>query len=142
MLLIAIGSIVWYGVRPLQHSLEEKRKSVQEFYVGKDNREQQISKLPELEAQYQMIVDNEQTIDILMAENETVDFVKEVERLAEETGVEMNIVSKDGGKIIEPKKPVAKPNPTNAKITIAPQAKRSEERRVGKECRSRWSPYH
>src|SRR2546422_11108548 len=22
------------------------------------------------------------------------------------------------------------------------QAKRSEERRVGKECRSRWSPYH
>ena len=23
-----------------------------------------------------------------------------------------------------------------------PPAKRSEERRVGKECRSRWSPYH
>ena len=23
-----------------------------------------------------------------------------------------------------------------------PQAARSEERRVGKECRSRWSPYH
>jgi len=23
-----------------------------------------------------------------------------------------------------------------------PEAKRSEERRVGKECRSRWSPYH
>ena len=24
----------------------------------------------------------------------------------------------------------------------APKAYRSEERRVGKECRSRWSPYH
>ena len=24
----------------------------------------------------------------------------------------------------------------------APNAERSEERRVGKECRSRWSPYH
>ena len=23
-----------------------------------------------------------------------------------------------------------------------PEGKRSEERRVGKECRSRWSPYH
>ena len=23
-----------------------------------------------------------------------------------------------------------------------PQSSRSEERRVGKECRSRWSPYH
>src|SRR2546422_10092219 len=26
--------------------------------------------------------------------------------------------------------------------TIEKAAKRSEERRVGKECRSRWSPYH
>src|SRR2546427_12911858 len=25
---------------------------------------------------------------------------------------------------------------------IAPEGTRSEERRVGKECRSRWSPYH
>ena len=25
---------------------------------------------------------------------------------------------------------------------ISAQAPRSEERRVGKECRSRWSPYH
>ena len=26
--------------------------------------------------------------------------------------------------------------------TLDPDAVRSEERRVGKECRSRWSPYH
>ena len=25
---------------------------------------------------------------------------------------------------------------------LEPMKKRSEERRVGKECRSRWSPYH
>src|SRR2546430_17672157 len=25
---------------------------------------------------------------------------------------------------------------------LSPEAHRSEERRVGKECRSRWSPYH
>ena len=41
---------------------------------------------------------------------------------------------------------------TNAFKTVQPSAKdkedtyrradRSEERRVGKECRSRWSPYH
>ena len=31
--------------------------------------------------------------------------------------------------------------PTLADITVNGQ-KRSEERRVGKECRSRWSPYH
>ena len=27
-------------------------------------------------------------------------------------------------------------------IVITPRNYRSEERRVGKECRSRWSPYH
>ena len=27
-------------------------------------------------------------------------------------------------------------------IAIKENIKRSEERRVGKECRSRWSPYH
>ena len=27
-------------------------------------------------------------------------------------------------------------------VITAPVASRSEERRVGKECRSRWSPYH
>ena len=27
-------------------------------------------------------------------------------------------------------------------LVFAPMAERSEERRVGKECRSRWSPYH
>ena len=31
--------------------------------------------------------------------------------------------------------------PQNAK-TLAVSFARSEERRVGKECRSRWSPYH
>ena len=29
-----------------------------------------------------------------------------------------------------------------AHLLAVPAARRSEERRVGKECRSRWSPYH
>ena len=28
------------------------------------------------------------------------------------------------------------------KISMGKEKQRSEERRVGKECRSRWSPYH
>ena len=39
---------------------------------------------------------------------------------------------------------VVLPHGTGKKLTVAVFAKltRSEERRVGKECRSRWSPYH
>ena len=34
------------------------------------------------------------------------------------------------------------PNPILKKVELKPINSRSEERRVGKECRSRWSPYH
>ena len=34
------------------------------------------------------------------------------------------------------------PLPDKGEKTIEVEAHRSEERRVGKECRSRWSPYH
>ena len=33
-------------------------------------------------------------------------------------------------------------NLTPARIALGRAGTRSEERRVGKECRSRWSPYH
>ena len=33
-------------------------------------------------------------------------------------------------------------NLNNGGVSPSPRVVRSEERRVGKECRSRWSPYH
>ena len=55
-----------------------------------------------------------------------------------------NMVEKKATTKTAAKKPAAKKAPVAKK---APAAKkdvlyRSEERRVGKECRSRWSPYH
>ena len=38
--------------------------------------------------------------------------------------------------------PYMKLEPELALVLEDPQGVRSEERRVGKECRSRWSPYH
>ena len=40
-----------------------------------------------------------------------------------------------GNAVVERIKPLVK-------RTFRPEVMRSEERRVGKECRSRWSPYH
>ena len=42
---------------------------------------------------------------------------------------------------------IPEPDPTTVKVmnpiaSSAAARERSEERRVGKECRSRWSPYH
>src|SRR5258708_23290492 len=35
-----------------------------------------------------------------------------------------------------------RPDPSREQLCQRARAQRSEERRVGKECRSRWSPYH
>ena len=37
---------------------------------------------------------------------------------------------------------MAKKTVAAKKINVKVDANRSEERRVGKECRSRWAPYH
>ena len=37
---------------------------------------------------------------------------------------------------------VGHPSPQPRSPIVCPERSRSEERRVGKECRSRWSPYH
>jgi len=48
-----------------------------------------------------------------------------------------------GGGVVEcqTRRPLWLPYVEVAEISVSPEI-RSEERRVGKECRSRWSPYH
>jgi Tfp pilus assembly protein PilO len=108
VLLLFICGIVWYGILPLQQSLQDKARGIQEFYAGRENRERQMSKLPELKEQYDAIIANEKILDILMKESEVVDFVKTVEQLAAEMHVAMTITSKDAGKVVAVKKPAAK----------------------------------
>src|SRR3989440_1928516 len=47
-----------------------------------------------------------------------------------------------GGAVPVPPRPVASAAPGAIPLEERRREKRSEERRVGKECRSRWSPYH
>ncbi|MEK9151165.1 MAG: hypothetical protein AAB547_00870 [Patescibacteria group bacterium] len=114
MLLIAMGGIVWFGMKPLQRSLEEKMRGIQEFYAGRENRERQVGRLPELRGQYDAILENEETLDILITEDRVVDFVKTLEALADGMNVKLSIVSKDNGKITEKKPAVAPVQPQGA----------------------------
>lgn len=103
-LFAAISCTLWFGILPLNQSIEKKMRGIQEFYAGRENRERQIGELPALRGQYESIVENEKTLNVVIAENGVVDFVKTLERLAGEMNVAMDIASKDNGKIIEAKK--------------------------------------
>lgn len=129
VLLIAMAGIAWFGMQPLQRSLEAKMRGIQEFHAGRENRERQVARLPELRGQYEAILENEDTIGILIMEDQVVDFVKTLEALADGMNVKLSIVSKDAGKITERKKPAAAPiqpqgapaDPTAPPVPVKPK---------------------
>src|SRR3989344_942716 len=117
-LLLAMGGIAWFGILPLGQSLEEKMRGIKEFYAGRENRERQVNRLPELEMQYEVIQADGKMLRILVTEDGVVDFVKTLERLAAAMNVGLSISSKDNGAIIERAKPAAQ-KPGQAKAETA-----------------------
>lgn len=128
-LFAAIICTLLLGILPLNQSIEKKMRGIQEFYAGRENRERQIGELPALRGQYESIVENEKTLNVVIAENGVVDFVKTLERLAGEMNVAMDIASKDNGKIIEAKKL----EPKTGKTGEADQTPGQEEGNKNKE---------
>ena len=63
-----------------------------------------------------------------------------VRQLCEDIGVEYTVEDTYIGKIVFEAQQES--NPCSLCANLRRGALRSEERRVGKECRSRWSPYH
>jgi hypothetical protein len=108
VLLLAMGGIVWFGIKPLHQSLLDKARGIEEFYAGEENQQRQVSRLPELKDQYTNITDNEPLFNVLITEDQIVDFIKTLEGLANEMSVQMTITSRENGQIIESKKVPAK----------------------------------
>src|SRR3712207_9070251 len=54
--------------------------------------------------------------------------------------IAMGLVRADAGEVRWQGRPLDQA--LRRRIGYMPEERRSEERRVGKECRSRWSPYH
>src|SRR2546427_12212887 len=61
----------------------------------------------------------------------------------EQLGAPTSVINHCLGAIAaQSRSPVAEVDPVRRALRLTIDATRSEERRVGKECRSRWSPYH
>ena len=79
----------------------------------------------------------EMIVKALVDDAEAVD-VREIERDGT-TRIEVRVAQADMGKVIGKQGRTVR---ALRSLVYAAGLKRSEERRVGKECRSRWSPYH
>lgn len=115
-LLSGIGLLAWFGVIPFQRFIVEKADGIQQYYATRENREQQMKKLPELQVQFENIEKDEKVLAILLSEDAIVDFVRTLERLAVETKVHITIRS-TGANAIEDKKTVKVPAKKAAPVT-------------------------
>ena len=100
-ILIGMGLLAWFGIVPLQRLITKKADGIQEYHAFRENRERQIGRLPELEREWLNIVENEQTLDILLSQKEIIDFVKTLEGLAERERVTIAIKSKTGDGVVD-----------------------------------------
>ncbi len=121
VLFVAMGSIVWFGILPLKRSLDTKMRGIQEYYADQENQQKQVGQLPELKDQYDAIRGNEQTLDIIITEDQIVDFIKTLENLANDTHIQMTITSKENGQIIE-KVPAKAVPPKDGEVDVKTDA--------------------
>ena len=104
--LVIMGVVIWLASGSLKASIRERMNDIQKFYTSRENREQQINKLPELRDQFEAIGKNESVLAILLTEDHIVSFIQKVESLAQETNTEIVITSEESGVVVDQKKNV------------------------------------
>jgi len=94
-LLSVMGLIGWFGIRPFLSTIQQKMDDIQKLSVTREHREKQLERLPDLEAQHELIGEHEGRIGIILTKDRIVEFIQEIEQLAEDEDVKIEIESRD-----------------------------------------------
>jgi hypothetical protein len=95
VLFVSMIAFAILGAWPLYQNIVEKRDRLQALGADREYRVRQIARLPELRTQYDRILKDEGSLDILLTEEKVVDFIKTLEALARDNNVEIKIASND-----------------------------------------------
>lgn len=95
ILFVVIGLIGWFGIRLLLLTIQEKMNDIQKLSVTREHREKQLERLPDLEAQHTLIGEHEDWLGIILTKDRIVEFIQEIEQLAQDENVVVEIESRD-----------------------------------------------
>lgn len=101
--LISVGLLFYFIVLPLQEKIVNKASDIQQEEIDQDITKKKITTVPVIEKDYQKYKENEESLNVMMEQSQEVEFIKELERLADETNnkIEFKIQEK---KVEEKKK--------------------------------------
>lgn len=118
-------AVLFLVILPLHQRIRTERDEIQKILSKTENSERKISRLPEFEAQYATIRESEDHIRLMLTEDRIVDFIREVETLAEKTGGEVTIA--------QGTEQAATPPPAPLNATEAPGAPAAQPRTIEKD---------
>lgn len=84
-----------FGVHFLYQKVQNALNTQQRIALEQEIQTEQIKNIPELATRYQKILDNEQHFAFLYSEDELVEVIKDMERLAKEQGITLTITQKE-----------------------------------------------
>jgi len=81
----------YFAVSPLIESIKKNSDEIQKIKIDREISQERISKLPEMKNGYATYEQEKDNLDIILDQNNSVDFIKKVELLSEETGNKINL---------------------------------------------------
>lgn len=91
VIFLAVFATLFFVILPLHQKIGAEGDEIQKVLAKTENSERKISRLPEFESQYETIRSGENRIRLLLSEDRAVDFIREIEILAEGTGGDVTI---------------------------------------------------
>ena len=85
-LLAIIGALFYYGVLGLHGKIAEERDNIEKLRAQEENAAKKIQRLPEFQAQADLIDKQMLPLVSMLSEAKVVDFIKHIEELASQTG--------------------------------------------------------
>ncbi|MFA5993651.1 MAG: hypothetical protein WC823_01680 [Parcubacteria group bacterium] len=80
-----VGSFFYFLILPIQNKIVGKASDIQQEKIDQDITKKKIMTVPVMEKDYQRYKENEGNLDVIINQAQDVEFIKELERMAEET---------------------------------------------------------
>lgn len=95
VIIALMGLTYWFGIRSISAIIASEKEDIQKSITIRENRERQLGKTQEYQNQYDAILKDEDKLRVFTEKEHMIDFIKQLEGLANERGVSIIIETRD-----------------------------------------------
>lgn len=118
-----VSAIIYFGIMPLYAEIKNRRDQIQEEIAKQEGMKKKLVEIPKIKEQYQKIKSDENKLDVLLSNEETVSLIEKLEKLAQSTENKIKIA-------------ITETNPNSRDVIIAKKNETKAKTEVGKKTTS------